>query len=39
MKWTHFIFNKINKQLKKEVGFYEDLENYYEEYKTKRNEK
>ena len=36
MKWIHFIFNKINKQLKKkEVGFYEDLENYYEEYKPK----
>jgi len=36
MKWIHFIFNKINKQLKKpEIGFYEDLENYYEEYKPK----
>ena len=36
MKWIHFIFNKINKKLKKkEIGFYEDLENYYEEYKPK----
>lgn len=36
MKWIHFIFNKINKQLKKkEIGFYEDLENYYEQYKPK----
>ena len=36
MKWIHFIFNKINIQLKKkETNFYEDLENYYEEYKPK----
>ena len=36
MKWIHFIFNKINKKLKKpEIGFYEDLEKYYEEYKPK----
>ena len=26
MKWVNFIFNKINKQLKEEIGFYEDLE-------------
>ena len=36
MKWVNFIFNKINKQLKKEeIDFYEDLEKYYEEYKPK----
>ena len=33
---SNYIFNKINKKLKKkEIGFYEDLENYYEEYKPK----
>jgi hypothetical protein len=36
MKWIHFIFNKINNQNKKpQLGFYEDLEKYYEEYKPK----
>ena len=36
MKWINFIFNKINKKIKKpEIGFYEDLENYYDEYKPK----
>ena len=36
MKWIHFIFNKINKKLKKpEIGFYEDLEKFKEEYKPK----
>jgi len=36
MKWIHFIFNKINKKIKKpQTEFYEDLEKYYEEYKPK----
>ena len=36
MKWIHFIFNKINKKMKKpQTEFYEDLEKYYEEYKPK----
>ena len=34
MRWIHYIFNKIDKQLKKpEKTFYESLEKYYEEYK------
>ena len=36
MRWVHYIFNKIDKQLEKpEKTFYESLEKYYEEYKPK----
>ncbi len=34
MRWIHYIFNKIDKQLEiPEKTFYESLEKYYEEYK------
>ena len=40
MRWTHYIFNKIDKQLEKpEKTFYESLEKYYEEYKPKELKK
>jgi len=36
IKWVHFIFNKINKQLNEpKEDLYESLEKYYEEYKPK----
>ena len=40
MRWVHYIFNKIDKQLEKpEKTFYESLEKYYEEYKPKEMRK
>jgi|TARA_B110000444_G_scaffold256265_1_gene292261 hypothetical protein len=40
MRWTHYIFNKIDKQMEKpEKTFYESLEKYYEEYKPKEMKK
>ena len=40
MRWVHYIFNKIDKQLEKpEKTFYESLEKYYDEYKPKELKK
>jgi len=36
MRWVHYIFNKIDKQLEiPEKTFYESLDKYYDEYKPK----